>query len=312
MVDEQRGPVVASGTPRVQGYPTPHERHGRQRGQAVKAAQHPKGLAFTAWLRWRTLANKEGWGSDRVGAPRLGHGAQRRAGCWGCLPGDAPASRAKECGTGTALANATAPQRRAGGSPLGGRTGLTRRGPKAQSAWPHRVGGGQHVRLRGTRLTRSLCGFGAADTALAMDVGAKPCATPRERWAWRAGRRGARHNGGCVGRGHQANLVGDWPRYMQQPVMLNGATRHSPRSPAQDGPGSMPGLACTPRPAQVRLALTSSSAGQALTRPRPRLPHLPTPAAAPCLHPPGLGHPPPWPAPTGSGVWPGALRSACQ
>lgn len=76
MVDEQRGPVVASGTPRVQGYPTPHERHGRQRGQAVKAGRRPprkrRAAAFTAWHRWRTLANKEGWGSDRVACRRRG------------------------------------------------------------------------------------------------------------------------------------------------------------------------------------------------------------------------------------------------
>jgi len=55
------GLVVIPGTHCVQGYPTPHERHGRRRGQAVKAAKHPKGLAFTDWLRRGTLADWEGW-----------------------------------------------------------------------------------------------------------------------------------------------------------------------------------------------------------------------------------------------------------
>jgi len=78
MVGEQWWQVVSSGTPCVQGYPTPHKRHGRRRGQAVKAgpeatATRRRAAAFTAWHRCCTLAPKEGWG---VG-----------------LRGDAPASR---------------------------------------------------------------------------------------------------------------------------------------------------------------------------------------------------------------------------
>lgn len=140
MVDEQRGTVVASGTPRVQGYPTPHERHGRQRGQAVKAAQHPKGLAFTAWPRWRTLANKEGWGWCATA------GARRAAPCrlLGWLPGDAPASRGKERGTGTTPPRTSTPQRRGWREPPWGADGPPPgAGQRRASAWPHRVGGGQ-------------------------------------------------------------------------------------------------------------------------------------------------------------------------
>jgi hypothetical protein len=60
--------VVIPGTHRVQGYPKPHERNGRRRGQAVKAAQHPQGLAFTDWHRWRILAGWEGgvWGIEVI------------------------------------------------------------------------------------------------------------------------------------------------------------------------------------------------------------------------------------------------------
>lgn len=195
MVDEQRGPVVASGTLRVQGYPTPHERHGRQRGQAVKAAQHPKGLAFTAWHRWRTLANKEGWGWCATA------GARRAAPCrlLGWLPGDAPASRGKGRGTGTAPPRTSTPSAGGGGSPLGGRTGhLPARAKGAQAPGPTGWAGANSTD-RAQRLDRTLCGFGAADTALAN--GCSACGLAQVRHAARAGQErseGARHNGGLV------------------------------------------------------------------------------------------------------------------
>jgi hypothetical protein len=54
--------VVIPGTHGVHGYPTSDERHGLRRGQSVKAAQHPKGLAFTDWHCRSTLFDWKGWG----------------------------------------------------------------------------------------------------------------------------------------------------------------------------------------------------------------------------------------------------------
>ena len=116
---------VRPGTPRVHGNPTPHCGHGRQRGQAVKAAQHPKGLAFTDWHRCCTLAVQEGWGFPAM-RQRAVHDS---------------------AGTGTKLAtNAStqAAQRRGGGNPLGGWTGRTG-AAWARKRQAHRVGGGTHV-----------------------------------------------------------------------------------------------------------------------------------------------------------------------
>ena len=85
-------------------------------------------MAFTAWPRWRTLANKEGWGWCATA------GARRAAPCrlLGWLPGDAPASRGKERGTGTAPPRISTPSAGGGGSPLGGGRATSRRRPKAR------------------------------------------------------------------------------------------------------------------------------------------------------------------------------------
>lgn len=73
---------MISGTPRVQGYPTPHKRHGRRRGQAVKAGHGPPpaGGAQRPLLPG-TAAAPSPPKRDGVGAPGLG------------LRGDAQASR---------------------------------------------------------------------------------------------------------------------------------------------------------------------------------------------------------------------------
>ena len=133
---------VRPGTPRVQGNPTPHGGHGRQRGQAVKAAQHPQGLAFTAWLRCCTLATQEGWGLPRcVSEP--------------CRT---------QPGTGTALTTSAKPYS-AGveGTPLGGGRAAPAR-PGRASARPTGWAGA-NTNDCAKRLARTLCGDGAAVTA---------------------------------------------------------------------------------------------------------------------------------------------------
>jgi hypothetical protein len=146
---------VISGTPRVQGYPTPHKRHGRRRGQAVKAGQGPprsRGAqaAFTAWHRCCTLATKEGWGSCARAGQAVG------------LRGDAPASRdlwtAEQAQHGPATPT-PAPGWR---EPPRGADGPQPGAAGRASARPAGVGGGQHHGLRGTRLTRTLCGDGSS------------------------------------------------------------------------------------------------------------------------------------------------------
>ena len=163
----------------------------RRRGQAVKAGRRPP---LPSGAQRPLLA-----GIAAAPSP------PKRAGVW--LRGDASASRdLREATTGTTLASTTqrppAPGRR---EPLGGRTGRNPARPVSAANGPQGVGGGQHDRQRAAP-DWNACGFGTADTALAMAVGAKPCATPRERWAWRCRARGARHNGGCVQRDHQAKL----------------------------------------------------------------------------------------------------------
>lgn len=140
MVDEQRGPVVASGTPRVQGYPTPHERHGRQRGQAVKAGHRPPppGGAQRPLLPGPAGApsptKRDG---VQIGAACRSQGTARSAVQAVGLCGDAPASRGKERGTGTAPPRTSTPSAGGGGSPLGGRTGhLPARAKGAQAPGP--------------------------------------------------------------------------------------------------------------------------------------------------------------------------------
>lgn len=77
-------------------------------------------------------------------------------------------------GTGTTLANST--QRRGGGSPLGGRTGhFPALGQRRAKRLAHNGWAGANTTDSAKRLTRTLCGFGAADTALTNGY-----------WAWGA------------------------------------------------------------------------------------------------------------------------------
>ena len=90
------------------------------------------------------------------------------------------------------------PSAGAAGNPLGGWTGHTG-AACARQRQAHRVGGGQHVRLRGTRLTRTLCGDGSSrDRTHQWLLGVRLGATRSERRATRCRARGARHNGSLV------------------------------------------------------------------------------------------------------------------
>ena len=171
---------------------------------------------------------RHGWGTARSAVQAVG------VAC--------PAMRQRAviyAGTSTALANAPAPQRRGWREPPWGADGPPPgAGQRRASAWPHRVGGGQ---LHGPRAAPGQNPLRFRRSRYRAGQWLPACGLAQVRHAARAGRRGARHNGGCVWRGHQAKRQrSDWPRYMQQPVMLNGATRHSPRSPARPGRARCP------------------------------------------------------------------------
>ena len=84
---------------------------------------------------------------------------KRRAGCL--------VLAVEPVGQGTQRSD-THPRAGVEGAPSGGGRATTRLlGPMAQSAWPTTGGRGPTPQTARKRLTRTLCGFGAADTALA-------------------------------------------------------------------------------------------------------------------------------------------------
>lgn len=234
MVGEQWWQVVRSGTPRVQGYPTPHKRHGRRRGQAVKAGQGPPRLRGAQRpLLPDTAAAPSPTKRDGVGAPVLEHGAQRRAGC--LVLAVAGATRATH-------RKHTHPSAGVEGAPSGGGRATTRRGLDATAPGPAGVGGGQHHGLRGTRLTRTLCGDGSSrDRTGQWMSGVWLVATRSEQQATRAGQ-GAQDITGvaCSGAPKQSFSGSLWPRYMRQPVMLSWPSANLPRRPARLGRARCP------------------------------------------------------------------------
>jgi hypothetical protein len=229
MVGEQRWQVVRSGTPRVQGYPTPHKRHGRRRGQAVKAGHGPPRLRGAQRpLLTGTAAAPSPPKRDGVRAPR----SCRLLG----LRGDAPASRdlRRHRHHAGQRHNAPAPGWR---EPPRGADG-----PPTGAAW--------------TRQRQALLGWAGANTTdcaqrlTRTPVVTAPAVTTHTNGCWacglllrlaeqqatRAGQVGARHNGGRVQRGHKQSFSGSLgTRYMRQPVMLSWPSANLPRRPARLG-----------------------------------------------------------------------------
>ena len=118
---------------------------------------------------------------DGVGAPRLGHGAQRRAGCWVACPAMRQRAVTYARHRHSARQRHHTPAPGVEGAPLGGGRATSRRGPKARKRLAPQGGRGPTPRTARQRLDRTLCGFGAADTALANGcprVAWRKCAMP--------------------------------------------------------------------------------------------------------------------------------------
>ncbi len=247
---------MRSGTPRVQGYPTPHKRHGRRRGQAVKAGHGPPRLRGAQRpLLPGTAAAPSPPKRDGVRAPR----PCRLLG----LRGDAPASRdLRAAEQAPRWPTPQHPSAGVEGAPSGGGRATHRRGLDAPAPGPAGVGGGQHHGLRAAP-DQNACGDGTSrDHTHQWLLGVWLVATRSEQQATRAGQVGARHNGGRVQRGHKQSFSGSLgTRYMRQPVMLSWPSANLPRRPARLGRARCPDWPAIRCPARHAPSFDCSDAG---------------------------------------------------
>jgi hypothetical protein len=160
-------------------------------------------------------------------------------------------------GTSTTLASATTPQRRGGGSPLGGRTGHNPARPGREAARPCWGGRGPTPGLARNAPDQNACGDGSSRDH--THHGCQACGLLlrlAEQQATRAGQVGARHNGGRVQRGHKQSFSGSLgTRYMRQPVMLSCAATYPAALPGWAGLDARTGLLFPPCAERAMLCL---------------------------------------------------------
>lgn len=247
MVGEQWWPVVRSGTPRVQGYPTPHSDTG---GGGVRLSRLAMGHRHQA-ARKRPLLP----GTAAAPSPPRRDGVRLR--------GDAPASRDLHTPARAPRWPAAAHSAGVEGAPSGGGRATTRRGLDATAPGP--LGwAGANTKPCAQRLTRT-----PVVTAPAVTTHTNGCLSVwrlatacRAMGHARRGQVGARHNGGRVQRGPKQSFSGSlWPRYMRQPVMLSWPSANLPRRPARLGRARCPDWPAIRCPARHAPGFDCSGAG---------------------------------------------------